>query len=133
MRRLLIAGGTLALGLGAVGVFLPFLPTTPFLLLAAACYLRSSPWLYTRLMGSRVLGKYIQDYYEHRRMVRKAKAVTVSLLWLTIGFSCYLSGFDLLTCILLVTVSVGVSIHIALLRTGVVKPVISGEEPTSLL
>lgn len=128
-KAMLIAGGTLALGAGIVGIFIPVLPTTPFLLLAAACYLRSSRRLYSRLMGSRILGAYLKDYYEHRRMRRRAKAVTISLLWLTIGLSCWLSGFDPVISGILLVVAVGVTIHIALLRAAPLKAPATGHQP----
>ena len=61
LNKLLIVVGTLSLVLGIVGVFVPLLPTTPFLLLAAACYARGSERLYRWLVGHRYLGQYIRD------------------------------------------------------------------------
>lgn len=73
---LMLAGG-LALAIGVVGVFVPLLPTTPFLLLAAACFFRSSDRLYSWLVNHKWLGSYIRNYREHRAMTRRAKAVSV--------------------------------------------------------
>jgi len=61
-QHALIAAGTVFLVLGVVGVFVPVLPTTPFLLLAAACYLHSSRRLHDWLIHSRLLGPYLRHY-----------------------------------------------------------------------
>ena len=63
-RGLLVVGGTVAVGLGVVGIFVPLLPTPPFLLLAAACFVRSSDRLYRWLLGNRLFGEYIPRYRE---------------------------------------------------------------------
>jgi hypothetical protein len=84
-HTLLVAVGTLSVALGVVGIFVPLLPTTPFLLLAAYCYARSSERFYHRLMTNRWLGAYIRDYREGRGIPRRTKVVTVALLWLTMG------------------------------------------------
>lgn len=81
----LITGGTLCVALGAVGIFLPVLPTTPFLLLAAILYSRSSRRFYDWLTTNRWCGEYIRNYREGRGIPRQQKALTILLLWLTIG------------------------------------------------
>ena len=86
MKVLLIALGTISLGLGILGIFLPLLPTTPLLLLAAALYVRSSPKLYDWLMNHPRLGTYIRNFRENKAIPRRAKIVSVSMVWLTIGF-----------------------------------------------
>ena len=80
-RYLLVALGTLALGIGMVGLVVPVLPTTPLLLISAYCYLRSSNSLYRWLIGHRVLGRYLQDYLERRTIPRRVKAVALGTLW----------------------------------------------------
>ncbi|HAN94524.1 MAG TPA: DUF454 domain-containing protein [Firmicutes bacterium] len=80
-KYLLLTLGTLALGLGVVGLFLPVLPTTPLLLTAAYCYLRSSPSLYRWLVNHRLLGRGLKDYLERRVVPRRAKVVALSTLW----------------------------------------------------
>lgn len=84
-HSLLVIGGTLSLALGVIGVFVPLLPTTPFLLLAAFCYARSSERLYHQLMTSRWLGVYIRDYREGRGIPRRQKVITLTVMWLTMG------------------------------------------------
>lgn len=86
MKVLLIALGTLSLGLGILGIFLPLLPTTPLLLLAAALYVRSSPRLYDWLINHPRLGTYIRNFRENKAIPLKAKILSVSMVWLTIGF-----------------------------------------------
>ena len=86
MRIFLIIVGCISLGLGVLGIFLPMLPTTPFLLLSAAAWLKASPKLYAWLLNHRVFGEYIRNFREHRAIPLRAKVVSVSLIWLTIGY-----------------------------------------------
>ncbi len=87
IRVLLLGVGSLSVVLGVVGIFLPLLPTTPFLLLAAACYVRSSDKFYTWLVSHPVLSKYILAYLNGQGIPRKAKYYTLSVMWLTMGIS----------------------------------------------
>ncbi len=86
-RALLIAIGSIFLLLGLVGIFLPVLPTTPFLLLTAACYARGSETSYRWLLNSPLFGNYIRDWREHRSLPLKSKVVILSLLWATISLT----------------------------------------------
>ena len=115
-RRLLLAAGTLSLAIGIVGIFLPVLPTTPFLLIAVACYLRSSQRFYNWLMNSRWLGNYIRNYVEGRGIPLKVKPFIIIILWATIGVSIWLVASWIVTIILLI-VAVGVSLHVIFIRT----------------
>ncbi len=87
MRILYITLGSLSLALGILGIFLPLLPTTPFLLLAAALYFRSSPQLYEWLLNQKHLGPYIRNFREYRAIPLRAKIISVALLWLTMIIS----------------------------------------------
>ena len=87
MRLLLVIAGTVFLGLGIIGIFVPVLPTTPFLLLAAACYARSSQRLYGWLLNNRWFGKYISNYLQGRGIPLRIKISATCVLWLTIGVS----------------------------------------------
>jgi len=90
MRRLaLLALGHVSLAAAALGLALPLLPTTPFLLLASACYVRSSERLHGWLMGNRLLGGYIRNFKERRGIPVRAKVTTVVLLWLPLLYSVY--------------------------------------------
>ena len=86
MRIFLIIVGCISLGLGVLGIFLPMLPTTPFLLLSAAAWVKASPSLYEWLINHKVFGEYIRNYREHRAIPLHVKIVSVTLVWLTIGY-----------------------------------------------
>lgn len=86
-RIFLIIVGSLSFGLGVLGIFLPLLPTTPLLLLAAACYVRSSDRLYHWLITHKRFGPYIKNYREGKGIPLKAKVIGVSLLWLSMSFT----------------------------------------------
>ena len=90
VRVLLLSAGTVSVVLGVVGIFLPILPTTPFLLLAAACYVRSSNKFYTWLVSHPVLSKYILAYLDGQGIPRKAKYYTLSVMWLTMSISAFI-------------------------------------------
>lgn len=112
LRYLYIVAGTLSLILGIVGIFIPLLPTTPFLLLAAALYFKSSPRLYDWLLRNRYLGVYIRNFREYKAIPLRAKIVSTALLWATIGY-CVLAVVDALWLrLLLAAIAVGVTIHI---------------------
>ncbi|MBD9414335.1 YbaN family protein [Pseudomonas sp. PDM16] len=90
VRYLLLAVGWLSVALGVIGIFVPVLPTTPFLLLAAACFVRSSRRFYMWLVNHPRLGPWIRDYLEGNGIPLKGKIYAIGLMWLSIGFSCYL-------------------------------------------
>jgi len=117
-KALLVAAGSLCIVLAVLGVFLPLLPTTPFLLLASACYVRSSERLHRWLMGNRVLGTYIRNFQERRGIPLRAKVVTVALLWLSLLYSIYRLDFLLLESMLLV---MGLVSSALILRTKTLK------------
>ena len=117
VKALLIIAGSLSLGLGIVGIFVPVLPTTPFLLLAAICYARSSDKLYYWVLHNPWFGKYIRDYREKRGIPLRAKIWALSLLWISIGYSALFVIPVLWVKILLVAIAVGVTIHILSFKT----------------
>ena len=86
MRVFLVVIGATSFVLGVVGIFLPMLPTTPFLLLSAAAWVKASPQLYTWLLNHKVFGEYIRNYREHRAIPLRVKITSVVLVWLTIGY-----------------------------------------------
>ena len=112
MRGLLVVSGTLFVALGVLGIFLPLLPTTVFLLLAAACYARSSDHFYQRLITNRWLGSYIRNHYEGRGMRRRDKVVTVSLLWIGIGATMVWTVDATWLRVLLLLIAAGVTVHV---------------------
>lgn len=117
IRLLLIVAGTIFVGLAIFGLFLPILPTTPFLLLAAACYARSSQRFYYWLLNNRWFGVYIQNYRQKKGMPRKIKILTVALLWLTIIVSVIFAVQSLVVRVILIIIAIGVSWHVLSIKT----------------
>ncbi|MCL5877542.1 MAG: YbaN family protein [Candidatus Bathyarchaeota archaeon] len=118
VRALLLVAGTICLALGAIGIFLPILPTTPFLLLAAACYLRSSERMHKWLLGNRWFGEYIKNYQAGRGIPMKTKILAITLLWAAILFSMFFMVSEILIAqIVLFAIAVGVTVHLARLPT----------------
>ena len=91
-RWILLVLGLLLTALAAVGAFLPVLPTTPFLLLAAACFARSSPAFHRRLLANRVFGPYIAQWQHDHTIPREAKRKAYGLVVVTFGISIALVG-----------------------------------------
>jgi len=109
--------GVIAVGLGMIGVFVPLLPTTPFLLLAAACFVRSSEKLYSWLIRHRWFGDYIRHYREHRAIPLQAKIVTLALMWAAMGYTAIAVVTAWWLRAVLVVIAVGVTVHILRVKT----------------
>ncbi len=118
MRIFLIIVGCVSLVLGILGMFLPLLPTTPFLLLSAAAWVKASPALYQWLLNHKVFGEYIRNFREHRAIPLRAKIVSVSLVWLTIGY-CIFAVVDewWWAQVLMTLLAIGISWHILSFKT----------------
>ncbi len=117
IKVLLIAAGSLFTFLGILGIFLPLLPTTPFILLAAACFSRSSEKLYQKLLNGKLLGKYIRNYRAGKGIPLRVKISVISLLWLSIGYSVLFLLSSLIMKGVLVLIAVSVTVHILLIKT----------------
>lgn len=115
-RIILIVLGVVTLCIGIVGIVLPILPTTPFLLLASFLFCKSSKKLYNWLEHNRVLGEYIRNYREYRAVKRITKIISVALLWVTLGISIYLVDI-LYVRVFLCIVGIGVTIHLIRIKT----------------
>ncbi|MDA3912387.1 MAG: YbaN family protein [Bacteroidales bacterium] len=87
LKLLFVILGTVFLFLGILGIFIPGLPTTPFLLLTAAMYIRGSERLYNKLIANRYVGKYIKNYRERRGMSIRQKVYSIVLMWVMITVS----------------------------------------------
>ncbi len=105
--------GTLALVLGVIGAFLPVLPTTPLILLAAWCYIRSSKKFYEMLISDERFGKTIQDYHEGRGIAKNTKVKAIVMMWLTISISSYffIPSVELIAFLYMIAVTVTVYIY----------------------
>jgi len=116
-RGFLIAAGSLCLGLGVLGIFLPVLPTTPFLLLTAVCYAHGSKRLHDWLMGTR-LGAYISAWREKKAIPLRLKIWTLTLMATFITVSAVFFVEALWLRILFGVVLVAVGIHILSIPTA---------------
>jgi uncharacterized membrane protein YbaN (DUF454 family) len=115
-RIALVVLGTVALVLGIIGIVVPVLPTTPFLLLAAACYARSSERLHQWLTNNRFLGEPIRSYRDNRAVKLHVKVYAIVVLWAGIALSIVAIGGFWLT-LALVAIALAVTAHILRLRT----------------
>ncbi len=112
----LTSAGFLFVGIALVGLFVPLLPTTDFLLLSALCFGRSSPAAYRWLTTNRVFGRYLRNYREHRGATPGTKIWSLVTLWAGLATTFYFIG-NLWIGLMLAAVGVGVSIHLLRLRT----------------
>lgn len=117
LRSLLFAVGVLATALGVLGIFLPLLPTVPLLLLAAACFARSSPRCYAWLLDHPRLGPLVSDYLDGNGMPLRAKVWAILLLWTSISLSTLLLAPVLPVKLTLFAVAIGVTIYLLRLPT----------------
>ena len=109
--------GVVFLILGGVGVFMPILPTTPFLLLSAACFYKSSRRMHNWILHNRWFGDYIRNYSEGKGISSKAKLSTLILLWALILYSIFWVVNNLFIQLALLTIAIGVTIHLIKIPT----------------
>ncbi len=117
MRIILIILGTLSLVFGIAGIFLPLVPTTPFLLLSASLYFRSSPRLYSWLLEHKQLGPYIKNFREHKAIPLRIKVISVSLVWATLLYCTFFVTDILWLRLFFVALAIGISSHILHYKT----------------
>lgn len=117
MRFILAFLGCVSLALGIIGIFLPVLPTTPFLLLSAALFVRSSDRLYQWLINHRYLGTYIRNFRENNAIPLRVKIVSVSLVWITLLYCAIFVAKEWWLSTIFIAIAVGVSIHILHYKT----------------
>jgi len=116
-KKILIVFGTFFLGVGVIGIFVPLLPTTPFLLLSAACYARSSKRLYDWLMSNRYFGRHLKDYVGGKGISLQLKLLALSLFLMTIACSVIFILDNVFWRMTLLLIGAGVSVHILALKT----------------
>ena len=116
-KALLIFLGTVCVGLGVLGMFLPLLPTTVFLLMAAYCYSRSSERFHTWLLSNRLFGSYISNYKSGQGISMRQKVSTITILWASIGLSIWLTSASFWITLLLIAIAIAVTLHLVLLKT----------------
>lgn len=125
LRAALLVLGSVLLGIGIVAVVVPVLPTTPFLILAAICYARSSVRCYRWLVTNRVFGRYLDDYLRGRGVSWKVKAGALVFLWAVICVSALVFVDALWLRIVLFVIALGVTIHVIMLK-GARRPAANG-------
>ena len=125
--------GTILTIIGIIGIFIPILPTTPFLLLAAYLFSISSERFLHWLLTNKLCGSYIDNYRSGRGLPIKQKILTVVLLWLTIGFSAFVFIDKLWVQVLLLLIALAVTLHLIMIKTyrpetnGVQKEQLDGQ------
>jgi uncharacterized membrane protein YbaN (DUF454 family) len=117
MKGILIILGTVSLVLGIIGIFVPLLPTTPFLLLSAAAYCKSSERLYNWLLNHKYLGPYICNFRENKAIPLRVKILSVMLMWGTIGYCILCMDLPVWVRIILGCTAIGVTWHILSFKT----------------
>ena len=116
-KALLIFAGTVFVALGVLGMFLPLVPTTVFLLLAAYCYSHSSERFHNWLLNNRLCGAYIKNYKDGKGISLRQKVSTILFLWVSIGFSIWILAAGFWLNLLMIGIALGVSIHLIALKT----------------
>lgn len=116
-KIILFIAGNIFLSLGIIGIFLPVLPTTPFLLLSAACYMKSSEKMYTWLINHRILGLYVRSYIKYKAISRRAKITSISLLWVVMISTIIFFITIFWIRILLLFIAIGVTLYLVQITT----------------
>lgn len=117
VRWSLLFAGTVLVGIGILGIFLPLLPTTVFFLMAAWCYARSSKKFYDWLHHNKVFGKYLKNYREGKGISIPGKISIIAVLWTGIIYSIVVTQ-SLIIHLLLVAIAIGVTIHIIVIPSN---------------
>lgn len=118
LRWILISCGWLAVAGGVIGIFLPLLPTVPFLLLAVACFARSSERFHRWLVEHNHLGPLLRDYLRGAGMPLRAKAIAIGMVWVSFPATTILFARDFWLKTVLIAVAVGVTLYLLSLPTA---------------
>jgi len=114
-KHIYISLGILCVILGSIGVVTPVLPTTPFLLLAAFLFSRSSSKLHDMLLKNKIFGKYLYNYFNNIPIPLKDKLFSIAFLWAGLGATFYFATLSRTVFVILIVIGVGVTVHIATL------------------
>ncbi|WP_017523710.1 YbaN family protein [Pusillimonas noertemannii] len=117
--------GSIALALAIIGAAIPLVPTTPFLLLAAACFMRGSERMYRWLTGNRVFGRYLLDFQERKGVTLRVKLTAIAVMWVSLSYSIYMLP-SLALRIPLALMGIGVTAYLALGLKTLQRPGPSG-------
>ena len=117
VRYAYLISGFLLVAIGVIGIFLPILPTTIFLILASACFVKSSPKANEWLRSNKLLSPYLKNYQDKAGLSIKAKIFTIGFLWVSISLSAFYLTSEFYIKIILLAIAVGVSIHLIMVKT----------------
>jgi hypothetical protein len=112
-----LISGFLLVAIGVIGIFLPLLPTTIFLILASICFLKSSPKANDWLRNHKILGGYIDNYQNKTGLTRNSKIANIITLWTSISLSAFFLTNELYIRIILLAIAIGVTIHLLMIKT----------------
>lgn len=112
-----LTSGTLLVAVGVVGIFLPLLPTTIFLILASYCFVKSSPKANNWLRNHKILGDYVKNYQDKSGLTIKSKVINVVLLWISITISAFFFTDVLYVKLVLFLIAIAVTIHLLMIKT----------------
>ena len=116
-RYLYFISGVLLVAIGVIGIFLPILPTTIFLILASACFIKSSPKANEWLRNHKILGMYIKNYQDGSSLTVKSTIFNITFLWIMISASAIFFTELWYIRLLLFAIAVGVTIHLLMIKT----------------
>jgi len=116
-RYLYFISGVLLVAIGVIGIFLPILPTTIFLILASACFIKSSARANEWLRNHKILGMYIKNYQDGTGLTPKSKIINITLLWIMISASAILFTDLWYMRLLLFGIAIGVTLHLLMIKT----------------
>lgn len=116
-KHIFVALASISIGLGTLGIFLPLLPTTPFLLLAAYLYMNSSYKRLRWLLNNKYLGPYIHSYLSKEGIPLRLKIRTIILLWFTLGATILFATDKIHVRLILIAVGIGVTTHLLVKKT----------------
>jgi len=116
-RYFYLISGVLLVVIGVIGIFLPVLPTTIFLILASACFVKGSPKANEWLRNHKILGQYIKNYQDKSGLTLKSKILNIFFLWTMILVSAFLLTEELMIRLILIGIAVGVTIHLLTMKT----------------
>jgi len=117
MKYFYLVSGFLLVGIGVIGIFLPLLPTTIFLILSSICFVKSSPRANEWLRNHKILGGYIDNYQNKTGLTAKSETVNIVVLWTSISLSAFLLTDELYIRLLLYAIATGVTIHLLMIKT----------------
>jgi uncharacterized membrane protein YbaN (DUF454 family) len=116
-RAALLSAGSLSVGVGVIGMFVPLLPSTVFFLLAAGCFARSSPRAYRWLTTNRLFGRRLRDYREHKGATVGTKVTSLATLWCGMGAAAWFAPAEPWSGLALLAIAAGVTWHLLTLET----------------